>query len=40
MDFTKEQLSEVINKHVLRENGLQDLMEIIIEGMLVAEWRE
>ena len=29
MDFTKEQLSEVLCKHVERENGLQDLMEIM-----------
>ena len=27
MDFTKEQLSEVLCKHAERENGLQDLME-------------
>ena len=40
MDFTKEQLSEVINKHVLRENGLQDLMEIMPESMMMAERRE
>lgn len=26
MDFTKEQLSEVLCKHAERENGLQDLM--------------
>ena len=28
---TKEQLSSVISKHVERENGLQDLMEIMRE---------
>ena len=31
MDFTKEQLSEVLCKRAERENGLQDLMEIMIE---------
>ena len=40
MDFTKEQLSEVLCKHAKRENGLQDLMEIMIESMMVAERRE
>ena len=37
MEFTKEQLSEVLCKHAERENGLQDLMEIMIESMMVAE---
>lgn len=40
MDFTKEQISEVLCKHAERENGLQDLMEIMIESMMVAERRE
>ena len=40
MDFTKEQLSEVLCKHAERENGLQDLMEIMLERMMVAERRE
>ena len=40
MDFTKEQLSEVFIKHLDRERGLQDLMEIMIEGMMRAERRE
>ena len=40
MDFTKEQLSEALCKHAERENGLQDLMEIMIESMMVAERRE
>lgn len=40
MDFTKEQLSEVLCKHAERENGLQDVLEIIIESMIVAERRE
>ena len=40
MDFTKEQLSEVLCKHAERENGLQDLMEIMIESMMVADDRE
>ena len=40
MDFTKEQISEVLCKHAERENGLQDLLEMMIEGMMVAERRE
>lgn len=40
MDFIKEQLFEVLCKHAERENGLQDLMEIMIESMMVAERRE
>lgn len=35
MDFTKEQLSEVLCKHAEGENGLQDLMEIMIERLRV-----
>lgn len=26
MDFTKEQISEVLGKHAERENGLQDFL--------------
>ena len=38
MDFTKTFLGIM---HACGErNSLQDLMEIIIESMLVAEWRE
>ena len=40
MDWTKEQLSELICKHSERENGLHDLMEIMIESMMIAERRE
>lgn len=40
MDFTKEQLSEVFIKHLDRERGLQDLMEVMIESMMRAERRE
>ena len=40
MDFTKEQVSEVLCKHSERENGLQDPMVIMIESMMVAERRE
>ena len=29
MEFTKEQLSELICKHTEKENGLHDLMEIM-----------
>ena len=40
MEFTKEQLSELICKHTERENGLQDLMEIMLESLMVSERRE
>jgi putative transposase len=39
MDFTKEQLSDVFVKHLDREKGLQDLMELLIEGMMRSERR-
>ena len=39
MDFTKEQLSELICKHTEKENGLQDLMEIMLESLMVSERR-
>lgn len=35
--LTKEQLSEQISKHAEKENGLHDLMEMLIESMMVAE---
>ena len=37
MDLTKEQLSELICKHMERENGLQDLMEMMLESMMVSD---
>lgn len=40
MDLTKLQLSELICKHVAKENGLHDLMEIMLESMMVAERSE
>jgi putative transposase len=40
MEFTKEQLSDVICKHAEKENGFHDLMEMMINGMMVAERRE
>lgn len=40
MDFTKEQLSDVFVKHLEREKGLQDLMELMIESMMMSERRE
>ena len=39
MDFTKEQLSELICKHTEKENGLQDLLEIMLESLMVSERR-
>ena len=38
--LTKEQLSELICKHSERENGLQDLLEILLESMMLSERRE
>ena len=35
--FTKEQLSEVMCKHAEKENGLHDLLEIMLESLMVAE---
>jgi transposase-like protein len=40
MDFTKEQLSDVFVKHLDREKGLQDLMEVMIESMMRSERRD
>ena len=40
MDLTKEQLSELICKHSERENGLHDLLEIMLESIMVSERRE
>ena len=40
MNFTKEQLSDVFVKHLEREKGLQDLMELMIESMMMAERRD
>jgi transposase-like protein len=40
MLLTKEQLSAVIAKHSERENGLQELMEIMLESMMMSERKE
>lgn len=40
MDFTKEQISELMCKHAERENGLHDLFEMMLTSMMVAERRE
>lgn len=37
MQFTKEQISELMCKHAQKENGLHDLLEIMLESMMVAE---
>lgn len=37
MQFTKVQISELMRKHAEKENGLHDLMEIMLESMMVAE---
>ena len=40
MHFTKVQISELMRKHAEKENGLQGLMEIMLESMMVAERSE
>ena len=40
MEFTKEQLSELISKHSEKENGLQDLMEMMLERLMLSERKE
>lgn len=40
MDLTKVQISELMHKHAERENGLHDLLEIMIESMMVTERSE
>mgnify|MGYP000907048969 CR=1 FL=1 len=37
MHFTKVQISELMRKHAEKENGLHDLMEVVLESMMVAE---
>ena len=37
MDLTKEQLFELICKHTEKENGLQDLLEIMLESLMVSD---
>lgn len=37
INFTKEQLSAVMCKHAEKENGLHDLMEIMLESLMIAE---
>jgi len=36
MHFTKVQISDLMRKHAEKENGLHDLMEIMLESMMVA----
>lgn len=40
MNLTKEQLLDVLSKHVERERGLQDLLEITLESFMKAERKE
>ena len=37
MEFTKEQIFELTSKHLEKENGIQDLAEIMLEFMMLAE---
>lgn len=40
MHFTNVQISELMCKHAEKENGLHDLMGIMLESMMVAERSE
>ena len=40
MDFIKVQIPELMCKYVEKENGLHDLMEIMLESMMIAGWGE
>lgn len=40
MHLTKVQISELMRKHAEKENGLHDLLEIMLESMMVAERSE
>lgn len=40
IEFTKEQLSQLMSKHSERKNGLHDLLEILLESMMLAERSE
>lgn len=37
MNYTKEQISEIISKQVVQRNGLNDLLSIMLESMMMAE---
>lgn len=37
MNFTKIQISELMRKHAEKENGLHDLMVIILESLMIAD---
>lgn len=40
MEFTKEQIFDLTSKHLEKENGIQDLLEIMLESIMLAERRE
>ena len=40
MNFTKEQLTELISKHLTKGKGLQDLLELMLESLMRSERRE
>ena len=40
MEFTKEQIFELTSKHLEKENGIQDLLEIMLESIMLAERRK
>lgn len=37
INLIKEQLSEVMCKHVKTENGLHDILKIMLESLMIAE---
>lgn len=40
MLFTKVQISELMQKHAEKKNGLHDLIKILLDNMMVAERSE
>ena len=37
MNYTKEQIFEIISKHAEQRNGPNDLLSIMLESMMMAE---
>ena len=37
MNYAKEQISEIISKHAEQRNGINDLLSIMLESMMMVE---
>lgn len=37
MNYTKEQISEIISKHAEQRNGINDLLSIMLESIMMDE---